>query len=207
MSCRPRLALAATLAAGFTLAAAPAQAHLVETGFGDYYDGIVHFAVTPVDVLAVLALALLAGQRGARAGRWVALALPLAWLLAGLIGQRVEAGSVLMVATTLSFALVGALVALEARLSDGAVVALALAAGALHGVFNGATMGSPASASGSALAVAGAASAALLLCVLVAAEVSTLRVHWQRVSVRVAGSWMAALGMLMVGWLAVAART
>ena len=184
--------------------AAPVHAHLVETGFGEYYDGIVHFAVTPTDVLVVFALALLAGQRGARAGRWVALALPLAWLVAGLIGQRLEAGSVLPVATTLSFAIVGALVALDLRLRDGAVLALALAGGAVHGLYNGATMAN--AASGSGLAVAGAASAALLMCVLLAAEVSTLRVHWQRVSVRVAGSWMAALGMLMLGWMAVAAR-
>lgn len=187
------------------LGATPAQAHLVETGFGDYYDGIVHFAVTPVDLLVVFALALLAGQRGARAGRLTALVLPLAWLLAGLLGQRLELAAGLGTATTLSFALIGALVALEAKLSDGAVLALALAAGTLHGLVNGATMNTD--GDGVGLALAGAASAALLLCVLLAAEVSTLRLHWQRVAVRVAGSWMTALGVLMLGWLLLSLRS
>lgn len=202
MTRRGRLRLALPF---LLLAAAPVEAHLVETGFGEYYDGIVHFAVTPVDVLVVFALALLAGQRGARAGRIAALVLPLAWLLAGLLGQRLELAAGLSTATTLGFALIGALVALDAKLSDGTVLALALAAGTLHGLVNGATMS--AGDSGIGLALAGAASAALLLCVVLAGEVSALRLHWQRVAVRVAGSWMTALGMLMLGWLLLSART
>ena len=44
--------------------ASPAQAHLVQTGFGDFYDGIAHVALTPADLLLVITVALLAGQRG-----------------------------------------------------------------------------------------------------------------------------------------------
>ncbi|MDH4180787.1 MAG: hypothetical protein OEV46_02170, partial [Betaproteobacteria bacterium] len=60
------------------LAAAPAHAHLVETGFGAFYDGLAHVAVTPADLLVVVAVALLAGQRGSRAARLALFALPLA---------------------------------------------------------------------------------------------------------------------------------
>ena len=47
----------------------PSHAHLVNTGLGPFYDGVSHFALTPEDLLPALALALLAGQRGSRAGR------------------------------------------------------------------------------------------------------------------------------------------
>ena len=45
-------------------AAQPAGAHLNVTGVGPFYDGIVHFALSPEDIGAVVALALLAGLRG-----------------------------------------------------------------------------------------------------------------------------------------------
>ena len=56
-------------AAALLLAPATAQAHLVNTGLGPVYDGVSHFALTPEDLVPALALALLAGQGGPRAGR------------------------------------------------------------------------------------------------------------------------------------------
>ena len=52
---------------------AQANAHLVNSGFGSFYDGIGHLFITPEDVLAVVALALLAGLSGKRCGRAVIL--------------------------------------------------------------------------------------------------------------------------------------
>jgi len=90
--------------------ATPAHAHLVETGFGAFYDGIAHVAVTPSDLLVVVALALLAGQGGTRAARYAVFALPVAWLVGGLIGARWPSAATLPLLTTLSFAIAGALV-------------------------------------------------------------------------------------------------
>src|SRR6185369_14249227 len=58
---RLRLAPAVTL----VLMASPgsAQAHLVTTGLGPVYDGLVHFALAPEDLVPVLALAAFAGLR------------------------------------------------------------------------------------------------------------------------------------------------
>ena len=179
--------------------ASPAHAHLVETGFGDFYDGIAHVAVTPADLLVVVALALLAGQRGAGAARNVAFALPVAWLAGGLIGARWPSLSALPLLTTLSFALAGALVALNAGLRGVSVALLAVAAGLLHGLANGATM-APAGVGG--LVLGGAVSAIFFLTTLLSAEVSALPTGWPRIAVRVAGSWIAATGLLMLGWLA-----
>ncbi len=131
----------ALLALSAALVAPAAEAHLVETGFGAFYDGIAHLAMTPSDLMMVLALALLAGQRGTAAARWALFALPLAWLVGGLAGVQWPGAGALPLWTTLSFLLAGALVALGARVQNMGVASLAVPAGTLHGFVNGATMG------------------------------------------------------------------
>ena len=194
-----RTAALAVLVALAALVAAPAHAHLVETGFGAFYDGIAHVVVTPADLLVVVALALLAGQRGTRAARYEVLALPITWLVGGVIGARWPSPAALPLLTTLSFALAGALVALNVKVRDAGVAALAIAAGVLHGLANGATM---APLDASALALGGVICAIFFLTAILSAEVTALPAGWPRIVVRVAGSWIAATGLLMLGWLA-----
>ena len=73
------------LAIGLLAAATPAQAHLMNSGFGPFYDGLAHPLLSPEDLLPALAVILLAGLGGARQGRCVLATLPLAWL-AGMAG-------------------------------------------------------------------------------------------------------------------------
>ena len=54
----------------------PAEAHLNSTGMGPFYDGVMHFLMSPEDLVPVLALALLAGLRGASYGRRALFVLP-----------------------------------------------------------------------------------------------------------------------------------
>ncbi len=42
----------------------------------------------------------------------------------------------------------------------------------------------------------------MVIALLTAAAVVPVRALWARVAVRVAGSWVVAVGMLMLGWLA-----
>lgn len=179
--------------------ALPAQAHLVETGFGAFYDGLAHVALTPSDLLVVVGLALLAGQRGTQAARWALLGLPAAWLVGGAVGAAFPADGTLPVLTTLSFGLAGALVAFNTRLPTVGVMAFAIAAGLLHGYVTGATM-MPGGAS--ALALAGAVTAAFCLFAILSGQITTVSAAWARIAVRVAGSWLSAAGVLMLGWLA-----
>ena len=195
----PAAMTARAIVALTAVAAAPAQAHLVETGFGAFYDGLAHVALTPADLLVVVALALLAGQRGTRAARCALFALPIAWFAGGIVGARWPLAAGLPLLTTLSFAVAGALVALNAKMRDVGIAALAIAAGVLHGLANGATM---APAGASALALGGAITAVFCLTAILAAEVTALPAGWPRIGVRVAGSWIAAAGLLMLGWLA-----
>ena len=127
-------------AAALLLAPATAQAHLVNTGLGPVYDGVSHFALTPEDLVPALALALLAGQGGPRAGRLALFALPAAWLLGGLAGLALGGPSEAPLLTTVSFLGLGGLVAAEARLRAEWVAALAAVVGLLHGGLNGTAM-------------------------------------------------------------------
>jgi urease accessory protein len=176
---------------------AGADAHLVSTGFGLFYDGVTHLALSPDDLLSVLAIALLSGLCGARHVRAVLFILPIAWVVAGWLGlQRATEVSV-PVANALSFMVVGALVAVDLKVPWPMVVGLALGLGLLHGFVNGTAM---AQGDGGVVPLLGTAAAVFVMVALVAGCVVSLRAAWARVAVRVAGSWITAIGLLMLGW-------
>jgi urease accessory protein len=184
--------------AGFLLLLpAPSHAHLMNTGLGPFYDGLSHFALTPEDFLPALALALLAGQRGSRAGRLALFALPGAWLTGGLAGLAWPTISTATALTTVSFLALGGLVAAEARLRPEWVAGLALVLGLLHGYLNGSAMSQ---AKLGALGLVGIVATLFTVVALAAALVISLRAAWTRIAVRVAGSWIAAIGLLLLGW-------
>jgi hydrogenase/urease accessory protein HupE len=168
----------------------------VNTGLGPFYDGVSHFALSPEDVLPAIALALLAGQRGARAGRHVLFALPLGWLLGGVAGLAFPAIGESPALTAASFLVLGGLVAAEARLAPGGVASLAAALGLLHGYLNGSAI----SQASGALGLAGIVTTLFVTVALGAALVVAIRTPWARIAVRVAGSWIVAVGLLMLGW-------
>ena len=184
-------------AAAIVLWPATALAHLVTTGLGPFYDGVSHFALTPEDFLPAIALALLAGQRGSRAGRLALFALPSAWLAGGLVGLALPTIHTATLVTTLSFLALGGLVAAEARLRPEWVTALAVVVGLLNGYLNGAAM---AQAKLGTLGLAGIVSTLFVAVALAAAMVVAIRAPWGRVAVRVAGSWIVAIGLLLLGW-------
>ena len=191
---RSRIASALTL--GLVASPCSAHAHLVTTGLGPVYDGLVHFVLSPEDLVPALALAALAGLRGAAHGRRVLFTLPTAWLLGGLLGLSIGVG-VSPLAPVASFLLLGGLVATDARLPLAATSALALLLGLFHGYLNGIAMARPGLG---ALGVIGIVVCVFTLTALVTSLVVPLRAVWARVAVRVAGSWIAAVGLLLLGW-------
>jgi hydrogenase/urease accessory protein HupE len=184
------------------MAATPAEAHLNSTGMGPVYDGLMHFLMSPEDLVPVLALALLAGLRGASYGRRALFVLPVAWLVGGLVGLAAPASNGNAFLSALSFLLFGGLLAADAKLSLRITTALAALLGIYHGFLNGTGMGPLGVAT---LALVGLVFAVFVLVALSAAFVVRLKAHWARIAVRVAGSWVAACGLLMLGW-AVRAR-
>jgi hydrogenase/urease accessory protein HupE len=184
------------LLAIFTLPA-PAEAHLNSTGMGPIYDGLMHFLVSPEDLVPVLALALLTGLRGADYGRRALFVLPSAWLFGAVFGLTASATNGSAVLSSMWFLLLGGLLAADAKLSLRATATLAVLIGLYHGYLNGTGMG----ASGYAgVALLGLVFAVFVLVALAAAFVVRLSAEWTRIAVRVAGSWIAASGLLMLGW-------
>ncbi|MGB8432943.1 MAG: HupE/UreJ family protein [Burkholderiales bacterium] len=175
----------------------PVEAHLNATGMGPVYDGLMHFLTSPEDLVPALALALLAGLRGAPYGRRAMFTLPAAWLLGSLAGLSAAAASTGLLGASFWFLLLGGLIVADAKLSLRSMTGLSALLGIVHGYLNGTGMGLSAPATAAAL---GLAAAVFVLVVLVAALVVQLRAHWARIAVRVGGSWIAAIGLLMLGW-------
>jgi len=180
-----------------TMWPAPVEAHLNSTGLGPVYDGAVHLLLSPEDLVPAFALALLAGLRGVRHGRSTLFALPAACLLGGLGGIAAGSGSS-TTTTVVSLLVLGTLVATDARVSLTMLTLLAVSLGLVHGFVNGVGM-SPFGVGVQALI--GLAAALFVLTALVVAFVVQLRQSWSRIAVRVLGSWIAASGLLMLGWV------
>jgi len=174
----------------------PVFAHLVTTGLGPLFDGIGHVMVTPEDLLPVVALALLAGLGGKAYARSVLFTVTGAWLGGGLLGLMLGWAAPLAVAA-LSFLILGSLVAADRPINATAGVTLAVALGVVHGQMNGAEMRT---AGIGVTGLLGTVGFLFVLVSLVTGLVVSLERPWSRIAVRVAGSWIVAIGLLYVGW-------
>jgi urease accessory protein len=172
-----------------------AAAHLVTTGMGPAYDGMAHLLQSPEDLIPVIAIALYAGLRGAVAGRRAMFLLPMAWFVGGLAGSAVH-GAISFPVPAISFLILGGLVAADLHMSAATVTGLAILLGLVHGFLNGAVLRE----GPGTLGLIGIAAVLFLLVTLTAALVVSLKTQWTRIAVRVAGSWIAAVGLLMFGW-------
>lgn len=174
-----------------------AQAHLMNSGFGPFYDGLAHPFVVAEDLIPVVALGLLAGLGGARRGRWVLFALTQSWAVGMAVGSVVVGPAAPVWWTGVGAIVLGALVAADRNLPLGVVAGLAAVVGGTHGFGNGREL---AVATGGALAMAGIACALFALSSMLTGHVTSLKSSGARLVVRVAGSWVAAIGLLMLGW-------
>ncbi len=173
-----------------------AAAHLVSTGAGPFYDGTAHFFLTFEEILPVLALSLFAGLRGPRFARWVIVVLPLGWIIGALAAfQFQKIPTPPAVISIIAMLIPGVLLASDWKLPFKIVIAIAACFGLLLGFFNGSSIPEE-----SILVIIGSVTAALIVAVLSAAIAVTLNHGWTRIAIRVAGSWLTALGLLALGW-------
>lgn len=186
-----------SLGLALAVASSSAHAHLNSTGMGPLYDGVVHFLSSPQDLVPVFGVALLAGLRGAEYGRRVMFVLPCAWLLGAALGLNAAAIVGNDVVSALWFVLVGGLVLADAKLSLRLVNALVALLGLYHGYLNGSGLGVSVSA---VVTLIGLIATIFVLVALAAAFALRLQRPWMRIAVRVIGSWIAASGVLLLGW-------
>ena len=173
-------------------------AHLMNTGLGPFYDGLIHLFLTPEELLPVVALALLAGMRGPRFGRAALFVLPPAWMLGTVAGRLIPPRTALPWVAALVILGLGALVAADRNLPYASVAALAGALGIWNGAWNGMELAQ--SHSSTFVTSLGTVSGVFVVVALLSALSSSVRVPWARIAIRVAGSWIAASGLFMLGW-------
>jgi urease accessory protein len=187
----PRLALILVF-----LMAAPvsAYAHSPIKGIGTFYNGLLHPVLVPAHLLALVAIGLLLGQHAPRASRLAlpafSMAMALALAVIAMIAPAVPPWLPLAVAL-----MAGLAVALS--WSGGALPTsvLAIAAGTLVAL-DSAPDGVPEQQVW--LALAGVGLGAVLVVTYFGGLAAWLDRPWQKIAVRVLGSWIAASAMLVL---------
>jgi len=188
--------IAATLA---VMLPGSAEAHLATTRFGDFYGGALHLATAPEHILALLVLGLFTGRQDPQAGRWVIAAAPLGLLAGAVAAVLLPLGLPTSAAGMALLTALGLLAALAWRTPVLPLAGLGLLVGSLHGYQNGLAA---TDASVVALFVAGVAAAGLVCLVLIAAGAVAARQQfaWGAIVLRAGGSWIAAIGIMMLGF-------
>ena len=178
-----------------------AQAHLVVTGMGPIYDGISHFAFSPEDYLPIVVLGFFAGLRGARTSRFSLGALTAGWIAGGLIAML--GLNLPPIATSLAtaglFLAIGGMLSADLKVPAEAGAAVATALGLVRGAADLAGV-SPSFAH--ALTLIGMSASVFVVFAIAASITLPLQRAWMVIAARVSGSWLAALGLLLVGWIA-----
>ena len=184
----------------FLLAATRAEAHAVISTRGPFIGGVKHFFISLDDVLAALALGIVASQCVAKAANKIFWGLPAAWLLAGVGGlssnQPVAAAEIFSAGSLL---VVGVLAATSLTLSARLTLLLAVLTGGLHGFLNGAAM-QPATFGAGLWQLLGIGASVAFVAVYPSTLLEIFKQSWTRIVARVLGSWIAATGLLLIGW-------
>jgi len=192
--------VAATLAGSVTTA----EAHIIASRLGDFYTGAVHPLTELQDLVLWLAMGVLAGSLGAARGRWLVLVFPLG-LLAGLVlDLSFGLVSVRPAADAAMILVLGLLLAAAAtRIPTALLCALAFGLAVMHGAANAADL---APETNRLLFAAGLACAGYAAITLIMALTLTFRpdagpsIEWRGIAIRAFGGWIAAIGLMMVGF-------
>jgi hydrogenase/urease accessory protein HupE len=173
-----------------------ADAHLVTTGLGPVYDGMEHMLLSPEQWIMIVGLAFLAGLNGPGAGRAVLFSFPFAWLAGGCAGYFIRLALPSLI-PALTLLIVGGLLAADLKVLRNLMAIIAVVLGFLQGYLNGVSFGAT---QGIILILLGGSIVAFAVVALGAGLIVGVQ-GWRRIVVRVAGSWMAAIGILLAGWM------
>lgn len=183
-----------------TLSPLPAFAHPMP-GVGDFYAGMLHPVITVETVLPLIALSLLAGQQRREAAIHLLVTFPASLIVGALLATLGNAPSHLEVIQLSVVQLVltagfGILVACAGRVPSWLLVAL----GAMLGISVGWANAAEAFGQVNRIRfIAGLAVVGLLLLLYGNGLVRNLKREWTQIAVRVVGSWIAAVSILVLG--------
>lgn len=179
-----------------------AQAHLVSTGLGPIYDGIGHFFLSVESLLPMVTLLVLAGLGTTAQARQRTMGLVVAWLVGaavGLLASSIPAEPLISLMPALTMLGGGIMIAINAQRPAWPVMLGVLVGGALLGFSEGQVLRAFPDAS---LLALGTLLSVLVLVSLVPATTIAMASgpEWRRLVLRVMGSWLAGIGLLLVGW-------
>jgi urease accessory protein len=170
-----------------------ADAHPIK-GVGDFYAGMLH-PLTALDfLLPWIALALFAGQQKRNGALLTLVVFPVAIILGAVLALLISQPSWLTGASLAIIPLLGFSVALAFSCPDSLVVVLAVVVGVIQGLANGAEI--TASVSPWRF-IPGLGTVAVLVIAYGIGVLRSLEKPWARVAVRVAGSWIGAIGIMI----------
>lgn len=181
-----------------------AYAHSAAKGAGDFYAGLLHPVTALEHVLPFFALGLLAGQQGQR-GQPAVLVFSLMLVLGAASALWLPAPPYVALVNILSAVLLGGLVAAAWRLPMAILYAIPVLFGLSHGFANGTAISGGIKAY---LFIPGVGLAGLMVAAygMIATDfLLRQKANWMHIAVRVAGSWIAAIGILVLAtsWKAI----
>jgi urease accessory protein len=163
-------------------------------GVGDFYAGMLH-PLTALDfVLPWIALALFSGQQGKKGALIVLCTFPPSVLLGGTLALVLPEPAWLSSANLVSIPLLGLAVALAFPCPIPLIIALSTVVGLLQGLANGAEI---TGALSPWRFIPGLTTVAIVVIAYGIGVVRSLEKPWTRIAVRVVGSWIAAIGILV----------
>ncbi len=179
--------------------AGTAEAHSTVKGVGDLYAGLLHVVTALEHVLPFVALSLLAGQRGMKGqAESVLLVFPVALMGGAVAALWLGPMHGLALFNIGSAILLGGLVALARPLPAVLFHGLVVLFGLSHGFANGEAITSSIKAYLFILGIGLAGLAILAYGTLMVDFLLKKNIGWMTIAVRVAGSWIAAIGVLVM---------
>lgn len=197
ITCAWRTVSRGAIACCLLAAASAAQAHSAIQGIDGFYAGVLHPLTALEHLLTFAALGLMAGQQGERMAPAL-LVFALMVMLGAAVALRIPALPYVALLNIASIVVLGALVAAAWRLPLIVLYVIALLLGLSHGYANGAELAGDLKPR---LFIAGLGLAALIVpaWLMLAVEfILRQKYPWMHIAVRVAGSWITAIGILVL---------
>jgi urease accessory protein len=167
-------------------------------GTNDFIAGVLHPVTALEDALPIFMLGVLAGQNGLRRCEFIFWLLPIAMALGAIVALMHPGMPGINLVNIISMVALGLSVAIAKKLPIAILVGLALLFGLSHGYANGVEVNGQIRP---AFFISGVALAALFLVAYGTALTDFLLRRdntWMPIAVRVAGSWSAAIGLLVL---------
>jgi urease accessory protein len=196
-------ALACAAAVVALASSGAADAHIVAARLGDFYTGAMHPLTDLQDVVLWIALGIFAGSVGPERGRWLVPVVPLGLLTGLAIELGLGVGALGPLGNAALMVCLGLLLVAGVRADTWLLCTIAFGLAVVRGAVNatGVVPATNVPLFAAGLATSGYAAITLIMALVVWFHRSAAegRTGWRHIAVRVCGSWIAAVGLMIAG--------